>query len=529
MTDPIVADVRMHHGRPMIHIDGQPIGFSAYSSLSPKFGAMFERALDRFAAHRCQVYMLELTPRAWRPDETEQDYFATAFWDGDRISHEPLHPQQGSLDEGARAILARDPTALIMIRSIGWEPASWRRAHPGELTVDEDGVRWEAPSLASRAYDEAMGRCAAAICRHVEGLPWAARHCIGYWVGARVEGSHEPMMRHCAYDHGPLMVQAWRDWLHRTYGSDAALRAAWGDSAVSLATAPVPRDPLRGSTVEAQRLAWVQAGPAQQARRDYLTLQAELMRVRTQGIAHLVHDELRALGRRRIQVSDTGKVMMQGWSNHAFFDPAVPWPIAPFDLQAGSGNVGVGTWIDLPELDGIITPLDYQWRGLGGVSEPEAAADSVVLRGKLKLAEMDLRTASGRDPIAPARSLAEFTALSWRNVASGLARGYHPYYMDLYEDWFTAEFHPVIARQQQVLKDSVAWPRADVPGMAMVIDDGAVLDTNGNGWPLNELVSWEWKQGLPRSGAQVRTYELADLALPGMPRHRVWYLSLIHI
>lgn len=42
-------------------------------------------------------------------------------------------------------------------------------------------------------------------------------------------------------------------------------------------------------------------------------------------------------------------------------------------------------------------------------------------------------------------------------------------------------FPPIIDRQVEVLRDSVAWSHETVPGIAMILDDEAVLETNGDG------------------------------------------------
>jgi hypothetical protein len=83
--------------------------------------------------------------------------------------------------------------------------------------------------------------------------------------------------------------------------------------------------------------------------------------------------------------------------------------------------------------------------------------------------------------------------------------------------------HEVIARQVQVVRDSLQWPHADVPGIAMVLDDAAVLETNGAGNYFNEAVMWEQKMGLARCGVPFRIYLLEDLRLENFPRHRVFY------
>ena len=58
----------------------------------------------------------------------------------------------------------------------------------------------------------------------------------------------------------------------------------------------------------------------------------------------------------------------------------------------------------------------------------------------------------------------------------------------------------VIRRQVDVIRQSLSWTHETVPGIAMVLDDTSVLETNGSGNYLNEAVMWEWKMGLARYG-----------------------------
>ena len=74
-----------------------------------------------------------------------------------------------------------------------------------------------------------------------------------------------------------------------------------------------------------------------------------------------------------------------------------------------------------------------------------------------------------------------------------------------------------------MLREAAAWQHETVPGIAMILDDEAVLETNGDGRFMNEAVMWEWKTGLARSGVPLRIHLLEDLTLPNFPPHRVFY------
>jgi hypothetical protein len=75
----------------------------------------------------------------------------------------------------------------------------------------------------------------------------------------------------------------------------------------------------------------------------------------------------------------------------------------------------------------------------------------------------------------------------------------------------------------EAIRESAEWNHETVPGMAMVIDDTAVLETRGSGAYLSEAVMQEWKTGLARCGVPFRIYLFDDLKLTNFPPHRVYY------
>jgi len=512
-ASPVRATLAILRGRPTLHVDGRPLALAAFSPAV----RTFEQTTPRFFPHKLDAYFLNM------PRVRGDDFHANPFWDGDRIGELDAERSSHSFDEQAAFILAGDPDTHLLVRFGPHEPRTWRDLHRDELFVNERGEVQATPSLASQRYWLDAARFIKTVIRHCEQRPWGGR-IVGYWPGMRVEGSHQPMIDGWLFDHGPRMTERWRAFLKDRYGGDAALREAWGDQRVSLDTVAVPRDRLRGPVSEVSELRYWQAAKDNQPLRDYLALTAALFHAGFRRLAAAAAEALDELGRQRVVVWDALKQVMQGWHNMGFFDPQTSWPLAYAELMAGSGHLGVADLLETPGCDGLITPHDYQARGVGGVYEPEGAADTCALRGKLLLAEMDTRTWTGRDPIAPARDIGQFEAITWRNLAAGLTRGFVSYWMDVYEDWFAdPAMHEVIARQRRVLRESLDWEHATVPGIAMIIDDRAVLETNGDGRYLNEAIMWEQKSGLARCGVPFRMYLLDDLARDDFPDHRVFY------
>jgi len=516
---PATVEIRAHNGRPMVFLDGRPDPLPAYSPRSWNKNA-FPRQASRFYPYHLGMYLIGL------PNGIDRDFNGTQFWNGDRISSEPqgvtaFPDRYASIEEPVQLIIAGDPDARLLLRFDIHEPRSWRALHRDQLFVTEDGATLDTPSLASDLYWDAAARYCRALIGYCESRPWGS-HLIGYANFHRDEGCHEPVINGWLFDHSPLMTARWRAYLREKYATVEMLRAAYHDPALTFETIEVPKDKLRGPTPQVSQLLYWQAARENQPLRDYLLLQRDLFLQHNRQLFAAMHD---ATKRRVICVYDMFKQTMQGWNCGDFFDYNASRRLADPDLMSGSGSMDVASLYDLPGFDGLITPHDYQARGVGGVFEPEGIADSVVLHGKLFFCEMDTRTyVDHYNGYGKALDDREYAAVSWRNLATALTRGFNFYWMDLTSDWFSpAPIQQVIDRQVQVVKESAAWEHETVPGIAMILDDTAALETNGAGNYLNDAVMWEQKMGLARCGVPFRVYLLDDLKLPNFPRHRVFY------
>ncbi|MGD0094195.1 MAG: hypothetical protein ABSE73_30170 [Planctomycetota bacterium] len=512
-AEPAALEVRVHNGRPTVFLNGQPDALPAYSPPGFWNKPLFEKTVRRFLPHKMGAYFICI------PQGMGNDFFATPFWGGDQVSSVPLAEPKLSMEQQIQTISAGDPDARFILRFGIYEPASWRKLHPDQLVVSEDHEVLQTPSFASDLYWETAARFCAAFIQYCEAQPWAGR-ILGYANFQRMEGTHEPLLRHLLFDHGALMTARWRAYLKEKYKTVERLREAHNSPALDFDTASVPADALRGKNADVAASLYWQNAKDNQPLRDYLLLTRDLFHQRFRQIAAAMAG---ATPHQRFYIHDALKQSMLGWSNLGFFDLKFSWPPAYAELMAGSGHLGVADLFDAPGCDGLITPHDYQARGVGGIFEPEGSVDSAVLRGKLFFCEMDTRTYTGKDHYGRAEDLKEFAAVTWRNLATALTRGFNAYWMDLHQDWYAdAQMHGIIQKQVETVRESLAWPHQTMPGIAMILDDSAVLETNGSGNFLNEAVMWEEKMGLARCGVPYRIYLLEDLKLPNFPRHRVF-------
>ena len=157
----------------------------------------------------------------------------------------------GKWDLHIRRILAINPEARFVLvyhcHLNAYGP--WMEKHPEECVGYADPVesRWAgdysacpvAPSFASPAYRAETARFLRQAGEYFRSKPWG-RRIIGINAGYGPSNDGMPYGCNRMPDTGLRMTQAFRRFLAGKYRTDAALRKAWGDDKVTLATASVP-------------------------------------------------------------------------------------------------------------------------------------------------------------------------------------------------------------------------------------------------------------------------------------------------
>ncbi len=210
---------------------------------------------------------------------------------------EPGKKDFGKLDDYVRAYLSVDPQAYVVLILRLIPPPWWMKTHAEEMvqyaagadfnTSDEAG-RVERPSYASAPWRKDMEQLWRETVRHLEGQPWGKR-VIGYQPGYGIytEWHYFGSWSNQMPDTGPAMTAHFRAWLRQRYGTEAKLRAAWGDAKASFATAEVPGvEPRLASDALGMR------DPAKQRWvMDYYLCQQELTRECIEGFCKIAKDE----------------------------------------------------------------------------------------------------------------------------------------------------------------------------------------------------------------------------------------------
>ena len=519
-------------GKPTLMRDGQPLPAVTYSYTHDVSVPGSDEIHQKFAAHGWKWYILQVR------GGVDGDWSTTPYWTDDNVFPEVsgVAASESAIVRQADMTLKHCPDAMFWVRCNCSPPLRWRRKYPDDLLLNSYGHRYEEPSLASDRYNEQVGPYVENLVRFCEGQPWADR-IAGYVVYPLGEGTTLLTCEGFLFDCSPSMQGAFRQFLQRKYGSDAALQAAWGRPGVSLDAVTVPRDQdfmERGRTRHDQvntdgihvaaiprRLHWPE--PAETAaERDYCLCMRELT---GRNFKKLLASVKQAAPHKLAGI-DAFKQTMLGW-------PLIARWVGDYQTHGGamhpvSGAFGMAELLDLPELDVVATPHDYLHRGMGFGYEGEGIGDSVVVHGKMMFVEEDQRTFAltaegGRwNPLQRGK---EVDAGLWRNLGSCLSRGYNTYPMDVCGPSFFGheEIQAVLKARRLVNEAALGWDRREVPSIVMVVDDSSVLDEDFTIGYQYLAVILQRMYGLSRCGVPYRLHLFEDLAREDFPYcHKVF-------
>ena len=489
----------MHRGKVVLLENGKPRAFVPYCP-GEAAGNLGREDVDRFLALGVTDFFLSVGR-----DAQESELFTTAFWHHvDQLTEPPDEEPEcfQTLPGRIRYILARAPEARFLLRFTAHAPKSWREAYPEERVLDETGARINETSLASLRYEADYGRFLRFMVGWVERQPWADR-VIGYTTFHEYEGTTLNSISQRLYDYSEPMQRAFREFAPEWKGE-------------------IPRNRFAAQRLEGEGFHWPDPATTRHER-AYFELVRSLFLRRCRRFAETVKA---STGGRQVLVGmDALKQGLQGWFCGPFFEGRTPRAHSANPVPV-SGNFGAAEILET--VDFLCTPHDYAFRQMGGAPEPEGIVDSALLRGRLFLAEDDSRTdaVEERESFGYFRGEAEVEAGFWRNAGAALARGYTPYWMDVTSfpsprgGFFRSpQTQEVLGRIAPVLRRSLEWEHAEVPGIAVVLDDRAALDEDFSADFQNLAVIQQRLTGLSQCGVPYRVYLWEDLPL--LPEHRL--------
>jgi len=475
---PPVCELRPVGGDAAIFVNGKPLpGFMYSAEGAPHLD--FHRELAQASVHLCS------------------GWFGLSHC-GDMGHVAPDTYDYGEYDRYFAAILETDPDARFLPHIGMTGPLWWQRAHPEEMSLNEDGTR-NPTSFASELWKRDMGGDLRKLLAHLRQSPYADR-IIGYilFSGGTCEWQMWTTWKPSHDDYSPPALRAFRAFLAKRYGNDAQLRAAWADGAATLASAEMPRGTQRFP-------------PGHQVLRDPATerqtmdFYAFINSMTADAILHFA------------------RIAREATEGQALVGTYYAYLTAHGACQQDSGHLAAQRVFDSPDIDFLMSPPNYRYRHPGGASMFMSATDSLRMRGKLWLDESDHRTFLS-DPdsgYGRASTLDETLGVFRREFAEVLTKRAAVSWLELGIGWFA---HPAIlaemGREAAVMKQGLPHRKPFAPEIGVFVDPESfywMRSTEANAaLVMDQLVT------LPQSGAPFDFCLLSDIADARMPDYKLY-------
>ncbi|MCS6847612.1 MAG: hypothetical protein RMN52_07860 [Anaerolineae bacterium] len=520
------AEIRSHNGTPTIFLNDRPV-FANFNLLSPFDGDYREPSLPvarKFGELGIHLYSIDSIITEWcgpRKDDPSHYDFSTV---GPRL----------------HAILDQNPNAHFLLR-MGFETRGlpgrwWNRAYPGELEI----VAEEADSLpeieryrsncvedanhitqsyASKIWQQHVKDLLRAYIRHLRSIGLYDR-VIAYQIAAGasgewVKGDSDQMNRFG--DYSQPMLKHFRAWLRRKYGNYVfSLRKAWDDDHVTFDTADVPlpqehymtrhgvfRDPAREQKVI-----------------DYYICLSELCADLIAEFCGVVKDETNG---EKLTGAFFGYLMDLAW-NVNFFGGSHAGP--DYSTIQRCGHLGLARLLRSPNIDFLVSPYSYAFRGIGGEGLAMQPSESCRLHGKIYLMEEDTLMHNRFETDGRMHSITDTPAIYKRHFAYCVTHGHGITWL---QSSHYAEYPEIEAAANQLhahIQKLGTWalqldrrPQAEI---AVLLDDESYYYTTVKNNISLAGVFYQRSISLARIGAPHDVYLLDDLIEGNIPPYKLY-------
>jgi hypothetical protein len=506
------AQIKLHNGSPAFFQDGKP----------SFYGMMWGSAPTQ------DGYALKDTARLY--GEAGVHYFtfdigtygAPAEWRGPgegRVGHYDFN----NLQQRFQHVIDADPEAHFHLRVHLEMPEWWQKLYPDECEVLSDGRRM-CQSFASKVWRQQAKDFLGALAAHIEKVGLADR-VVAYQTGAGGTGEWVKgpgaMGLVCA-DFSPAMSAHFQDWLRLYYANDeSALRTTWANHQVTFNTAAVPSAEAQLKTTQ-----YTFRDPRKEQQViDYYRCLAELC-------GDLVCDFCttvkQATGGKALAGAFYGYLTELAW-NAGFFGEGLD---SEYSTYQRSGHLGLWKVLQSPNVDFLVSPYSYGFRGIGGEGPAMPPSESMRLHGKLYIFEEDSRTHlthHDHPNFGKTDTLAESIAVLQRNLAYVVTHGQGIWWLaggsprtphiELSQQ---PAFQPLIKRFQEIGDWALNLDRTPSAEVAVILDDESFYYE----WLKNQLdlplIFQQRLWGLPHMGAPFDLYLLNDLTAGNMKPYKLY-------
>jgi hypothetical protein len=361
-----------HNGTPTLFKDGQPVFYGLMWGSAP--------SPDDYSLRDCAKHFAKAGVHYFTFDMGT--YGNPADWCGPNPNSDTDY-DFSTLRRRFEQVLDADPQANFHLRIHLEMPGWWQKLYPQECEVLSDGKRM-CQSFASILWRTQAQDFLKALIQHLKDVDLfdrvaayqAGTGSTGEWVkgpgamGLTCGDYSEPMRRH------------FQSWLKVTYQDDlSSLQEHWANPSVTFETATVP-------TPDAQfhaRLFTFRDPQKERAVIDYYRCLAELSADLCIDFCSTIKETSNG---KALAGAFYGYLMELAW-NAGFFGEGLD---SEYSTYQRSGHLGLSKVLQSPQVDFLVSPYSYGFRGIGGDGPAMPPAESLRIHNKLYIFEDDSRT-----------------------------------------------------------------------------------------------------------------------------------------
>ena len=513
------AQVKLYNGTPTLFLDDSPAyaNCQLLGSLDPNYRELNRRLMQAYAQAGVHIYSIDSVGPEWRG---------------------PQAGQEGHFDFTATAprlqeVIDADPQALFLLR-MGFETRWvannwWNQLYSDEVEVLSNGQRLSA-SFASTVWQDEVKALLTAYIDHLRVAGLYDR-VIAYQVATGTCGEWikdwSSMDLACG-DYSEPMRRAFRAWLRRKYADDPRrLQAAWADPSVTFQTAEVPSADKQMNTTH-----FLLRDPRrEQSVIDFYTCYAETSADALLGFCRTVKEVTHG---EKLTGAFFGYLMDIAWNDSFFNNNYGEIANAEVATHQRSGHLGLQKLLRAPEIDFLVSPYGYHFRGIGGDGLPMQPTESLRIHNKLYLFEEDTLMHNNFDPQGRMHPFEQNIPIYQRNFAQVITHGLGITWL---ETSAFMEYPPIVdeahawqKRYAELGQWALQLDRTPSAETAVLLDDESFFyQTNRNNLTL-PLVSQQRVFNLNRFGAPHDVYLLNDLLEGRLPPYKLYiFLNAIHL
>ena len=510
----MTAQIKRYNGNPVLFLDGKPV-FDAmmWGSAPAVDGYPLQDCARLYGEAGVKIFAFDIGASGSPPD-----------WVGPRPDA-PNDYDFSLIEKRFGHILAVVPDARFHLRIHLEMPEWWQKIYPEECELGSKGIRY-CQSFASKIWRQQAKEYLRALAGFFESIGWRDK-IVAYQTGAGITGEWVKRTGGSSVcgDYSRPMMEHFRSWLRDTYQNDEdRFRQVWNDPDITFDTAVVPP----ASAQDVTRHFTFRDPTKEQNIIDYYRCLAELCGDLIVDFAKTVKEATHGTA---LAGAFYGYLMELAWNSDFFGDGTE----ATYSGYQRSGHLGLAKVLASPDVDFLVSPLSYGFRGIGGDGPSMLPTESLRLHNKLYIYEEDSRMHISRHDhpnYGKTDTLEENIAILKRNLAYVVTHGHGIWWlaggsqtMPHIELSQQPAFQPLIKKFVEIGNFAIETEMHPSAEIAVILDDDSFYyETIHNDLDF-PLIFQQRLWGLSKIGAPYDLYLLNDL-LEGKVRPYQLYIFL---